>query len=128
MHDHDFILHRLADAVNRQDRLVRRGRHLNTVFLLECGATPYLISIVAGRIHEVRRGPFVMPRWQFALRAAAADWAQFWTPLPPPGFHDLMALVKFRRLRVEGDLYPLMSNLLYFKDVLACPRVEGATL
>lgn len=127
MQDDDFILNRLADAVNRQERLVWRGRHLNTVFLLERGADTYLITVAAGRIQLVRKGPFVMPRWQFALRASAEDWAQFWQPLPPPGFHDLMALVKFRRLRAEGDLYPLMSNLLYFKDVLACPRAEGVS-
>ncbi|HCW16369.1 MULTISPECIES: hypothetical protein [Achromobacter] len=126
MQDDDFILNRLADAVNRQERLVWRGRHLNTVFLLERGTHAYLITVAAGRIQAVRQGPFVMPRWQFALRASAEDWAQFWRPLPPPGYHDLMALVKFRRLRAEGDLYPLMSNLLYFKDVLACPRAEGA--
>ncbi len=128
MQEDDYLLHRLADAVNRQERLVWRGRHLNTVFLLECGDAAYLIAIESGRIQSVRRSPFVMPRWQFALRAAAADWAQFWSPKPPPGFHDLMALVKFRRLRAEGDLYPLMSHLLYFKDVLACPRAEGASL
>ncbi|MDH1520779.1 hypothetical protein [Achromobacter mucicolens] len=128
MQEDDFILHRLADAVNRQERLVWRGRHLDTVFLLECGDVAYLITVQAGRIAAVKRGPFVMPRWQFALRAAAADWAQFWRATPPPGFHDLMALVKFRRLRVEGDLYPLMSHLLYFKDVLACPRAQGAPL
>ncbi len=128
MQEDDFILHRLADAVNRQERLVWRGRHLDTVFLLECGDAAYLITVQAGRIAAVKRGPFVMPRWQFALRAAAADWAQFWRAAPPPGFHDLMALVKFRRLRVEGDLYPLMSHLLYFKDVLACPRAQGAPL
>ncbi|CAB3627473.1 hypothetical protein CEY09_02680 [Achromobacter marplatensis] len=127
MQEDDFILNRLADAVNGQERLVWRGRHLNTVFLLERGGDAYLITVAAGRIQSVRKGPFVMPRWQFALRASAEDWAQFWRPLPPPGFHDLMALVKFRRLRAEGDLYPLMSNLLYFKDVLACPRAEGAS-
>jgi hypothetical protein len=37
-----------------------------------------------------------------------------------------MAMIKFRRLRAEGDLYPFMSNLLYFKEVLACPRTQGA--
>ena len=92
MHEDDFILNRLADAVNRQERLVWRGRHLNTVFLLERGADAYLVTVAAGRIQSVRKGPFVMPRWQFALRASAEDWAQFWRPLPPPGFHDLMAL------------------------------------
>jgi len=128
MQAEDFILHRLIDVVNANARLVEHARHLNTVFLLETGDVAHLISITAGRIAYVRRGPFVMPRWQFALRAAAEDWARFWTPEPPPGYHDLMALIKFRRLRAEGDLYPFMSHLLYFKTVLAYPRgqEEGA--
>jgi hypothetical protein len=25
-------------------------------------------------------------------------------------------------MRVEGDIHPFMSNLLYFKDVIAAPR------
>jgi len=120
----DFILHHLADAVNADARLVQHARHLHTVLLLETGDVAHLISIASGRIAHVQRGPFVMPRWQFALRAAAEDWAQFWTPKPPPGYHDLMALIKFRRLRVEGDLYPFMSHLLYFKTVLAYPRAQ----
>ncbi|WP_258128236.1 hypothetical protein [Achromobacter anxifer] len=128
MQDDDFILHRLAGAVNARERLVWRGRHLNTVFLLEAGDTPYLITVSGGRIEQVLLGPFVMPRWDFALRAQAEDWARYWAPRPAPGFHDLMAMIKFRRLRAEGDLYPFMSNLLYFKEVLACPRAPGASL
>ena len=27
---------------------------------------------------------------------------------------------------IEGDLHPLMANLLYIKDVLAAPRKEAA--
>ena len=128
MQDDDFILHRLAGAVNARERLVWRGRHLNTVFLLEAGDAAHLITVARGRIEQVRCGPFVMPRWDFALRAQAEDWARYWTPRPAPGFHDLMAMIKFRRLRAEGDLYPFMSNLLYFKEVLACPRAPGASL
>lgn len=127
MNDDDFILHRLAEQVNANEHLVWRGRHLDTTLLLEVGDTAYLIEIRQGRIGRVQRGPFVMPGWQFALRAQADTWAQFWSATPPPGFHDLMALVKFRRLQVQGDLHPLMSNLLYFKDVLACPRAQGVS-
>jgi len=121
----DFLTQGLADAVNRQERLVWRGRHLHTDFLLENGPTSYLIRIDAGQLGSVRRGPFVMPRWQFALRASADDWARFWSDEPKPGYHDLMALIRYRRLRAEGDLHPFMSHLLYFKDVLACPRGLG---
>jgi hypothetical protein len=28
-------------------------------------------------------------------------------------------------MRVEGDLHPFMTNLLYFKDVIAAPRQEA---
>ncbi|ALM82693.1 hypothetical protein [Bordetella sp. N] len=122
----DFLTEGLAAAVNRQDRLVWRGRHLHTRFLLENGPTAHLISIDAGQVRAVRRGPFVMPHWQFALRAGAEDWAQFWSPDPKPGYHDLMALIRYKRLRAEGDLHPFMSHLLYFKDVLACPRQTGS--
>lgn len=58
MQEDDFILHRLADAVNGRERLVWRGRHLNTVFLLESGESAHLITVAGGRIAEVRRGAF----------------------------------------------------------------------
>ena len=48
--------------------------------------------------------------------------------MPPPGFHDLIAMLKVRALRIEGDQHPFMANLRYFKDLLALPRArsEGA--
>ena len=42
--------------------------------------------------------------------------------VPPPGYHDLMAMLKFGTLRIEGNLHPFMSHLLYFKDLLALLR------
>ena len=65
-----------------------------------------------------------MPRWTFALRASEEAWATFWTAVPPPGFHDLIAMIKVRALRVEGDQHPFMANLRYFKDLLALPRTR----
>jgi hypothetical protein len=102
--------------------LVQRGRYLNVTFLLESSQDQYLVGIERGRIHAVEQGPFVMPRWTFALRADAETWARFWEARPAPGFHDLMALIKFRRLRLEGDQHPFMSHLLYFKDLFALGR------
>jgi hypothetical protein len=48
-------------------------------------------------------------------------------PIPKPGFHDVMAMLKLKHLKMEGDLYPLMSHLLYFKDILASVRGEEVT-
>jgi hypothetical protein len=116
-------IEKIQELANANARLIHRGRFVDTRFLLEVGPTPYLVHIHMGRIEKVERGPFVMPRWSFALRAAREDWEEFWQPLPRPGFHDLMALVKHRRLRVEGDQHPFMANLLYFKAVLESLRL-----
>ena len=118
-------LDQLLQRVNANDRLVWRGRYVDTTFLLEVGDVPWLIKISAGRIMSVTRGPFVMPAWSFALRAPREAWDQFWLANPPPGFHDLMALVKRRALRIEGNLQPFMANLLYFKDVMAALRPQA---
>ncbi|MBL8385005.1 MAG: hypothetical protein JNM90_18125 [Burkholderiales bacterium] len=116
------MLERLPALANDDAWLVQRGRFVDTRFLLEAGATQWLVAIHAGRVESVTRGPFVMPRWTFALRAPEEAWRRFWSALPPPGFNDLLAMVKSRTLAIEGDQHVLMANLLYFKDLLALPR------
>lgn len=117
---------RLKDLTNRNARLVHRGRFLSTSFLLCVGETDYLVHIHRGRIESIDKGPFVMPRAAFSLRASLEDWQAFCQPLPKPGYHDLMALVKHKRLLVAGDQHPFMSHLLYFKAVLEGLRAEAA--
>jgi hypothetical protein len=119
------MLENLKSAVNDDPWLVQRGRFVDTRFLLEAGERQHLISIHAGRIESVAAGPFVMPRWVFALRAPEDAWRRFWSPLPPPGFNDIMALVKSRTLKIEGDQHVLMANLRYFKDLLAAVREKA---
>jgi hypothetical protein len=116
------MIETLLQKVNSDPWLVHRGRFLSTQFLLEIGTIQYLIRVQEGHIESVRQGPFVMPRWSFALRASTATWEAFWQPLPKPGFHDLMAMLKFRTLKIEGDQYPFMCHLQYLKDVLTTLR------
>jgi hypothetical protein len=119
------MIEALRERVNSDAALVRRGRFLTTTFLLEIGQTPWLISIFEGRIAAVTRGPFVMPSSSFALRAPEDEWQKFWSQRPPPGSNDLMALIKRRVLRAEGDLHVFMANLRYFKEALAKLRAAG---
>lgn len=119
------MIEALKQRVNADDGLVRRGRYLTTSFLLETGQTAWLIAIYQGRIVSVTSGPFVMPSAAFTLRASEDEWGKFWSPRPPPGSHDLMALIKRRVLRAEGDLQVFMANLRYFKEALAKLRREG---
>jgi hypothetical protein len=120
------MIETLAERVNANAALVRKGRFVNTTFLLEVGDQAWLVTIAGGQVVEVAKGPFVMPRWTFALRAPAEAWDRFWERRPPPGFHDLFALIKQRLLKAEGDLHPFMANLFYFKGVLASLREGNA--
>ena len=97
----------------------RLQRAVTTTVLLEVGETAFLISIFEGRIVAVTRGPFVMPSSAFALRAPAAEWEKFWSERPAPGSNDLMALIRRRVLKAEGDLQVFMAHLRYFKEALA---------
>ena len=78
-----------------------------------------------GIVTAMRPASPVMENWTFAMRFEAAAWESFLTAAPPPGFHDLMALVRFGRLRLEGDLHPFMSHLFWFKDAFATLRAPA---
>jgi hypothetical protein len=119
------MLEALKERVNADAGLVRRGRMLTTTFLLQSGDTSWLISIFEGRIVSVTRGPFVMPSSAFALRASEAEWEKFFLAKPPPGSNDLMALVRRKVLKAEGNLQVFMAHLRYFKEALAKLRPAG---
>ena len=112
----------IASLVNADAKLVRRGRFVDTTFLIAIDEAYTLIRVEGGRIVKVTPGPFITPDYSFALRAPRGVWEKFWQPLPPLGFTDIFALVKQKLMRVEGDIHPFMANLLYFKDVIAAPR------
>ena len=119
------MIETLKARVNGDEGLVRRGRFLTTTFLLEVGQTGWLISIFEGKVVSVTSGPFVMPSWAFSLRAPEQEWEKFWSFRPPPGSNDLMALIKRRVLKAEGNLQIFLANLRYFKEALAKLRTES---
>ena len=90
------------------------------------GSAQWLVNIVEGKIASVTPGPFVMPSWSFALRGPQEEWQKFWSANPRPGSNDLMALIKRRVLKAEGDLHVFMANLRYFKESLEKLRPTGA--
>src|SRR5262245_56275214 len=120
-------LEQLAARAGEEAWLIHRGRFLDTTLLLEVGEAAYLLRIHRGHLEAVEKGTLVMPRWTFALRASQEAWTTFWRPVPPPGFHDLIAMMKIGALKLEGDQRPFFANLRYFKELLALPRAsDGA--
>jgi hypothetical protein len=120
------MFERLADLVNADEALVRRGRYVNASMLIESGGDGTLVRIDRGAVTDLTPGPLLMPDWTFALRAPREAWEKFLSARPPPGFTDLFALQRKKLLRIEGNLQPFMANLLYFKDVLAKLRHKEA--
>jgi len=116
----------LARRVNGDAWLTHRGRFLDVSLMLEIGEAQFLIRIRDGRIESVERGPFVMPRWRFALRTSEHAWSLFCSAAPPPGYHDLVAMMKFKYLQLDGDSYPFMTHIRYFKDLLGTLRAGAA--
>jgi len=116
------MLDNLAARVNADTNLVRRGKHVDTTFLIAIDNSDHLIRVAEGRIVSITPGPFITPNYSFALRASRESWDKLWSPAPIAGYSDVFALVKKKLLRIEGDLHPFMSNLLYFKGVLAAAR------
>jgi hypothetical protein len=105
--------------------LVARGCRLNVACLLGPKDHPFHVSFAAGRIVEMAPAPILMRSWCFSYRASPGAWAEFWKPVPRPGWHDLLALTKSGEAVLEGDLLPFMTHLQYFKDVLALPRAKA---
>lgn len=115
-------LEQLPERFNKRVRLVEYARRLNTRFLLIAGTASFRIEITNGKVSAVQPGPFIMGEWDFLMQADEDTWQKFWLPMPPPGFHDLQALSKAKRLSIQGNIYPFMSNLLYFKELLSAAR------
>jgi hypothetical protein len=121
------MIDNIASLVNADAGLVRRGRFVDTTFMIAIDDADTLIRVQEGRITKITAGPFITPDYSFALRASRGVWEKFWQPLPPLGFTDVFALIKQKLMRVEGDIHPFMANLLYFKDVVAAPRKETSS-
>ena len=110
---------RLPDLVNAAPHMRRRGRTLSADVLVEIAPKSWLLRIRDGAVEAVSAEPKGMTGFTFALRFEPEAWGQFMTPVPPRGRHDLMALVKTGKLKVEGDLHPFMAHLLWFKEAFA---------
>ena len=112
----------IPTLLDQAPALILRGRMLDCECLLGPMDQPFHASIRGGRIVDLTPAPVLMWSWRFSYRASAMAWAEYWKPVPRPGWHDLLALTKREEAMLEGDLHPFMAHLQYFKDMLALPR------
>ena len=112
----------LINDNEKRNQLSMMAQYLNTCFMISTIENEYLVNIEKGVVKNVEEGPFVMPSYVFKLTAPKNEWLKFLQNTPQPGSHDIIAMLRRKVLKFEGDLYPLMSHLLYFKLLLASLR------
>ena len=112
----------LIDDNEKRSQLSMMAQYLNTCFMISTIENEYLVNIEKGVVKNVEEGPFVMPSYVFKLTAPKNEWLKFLQNTPQPGSHDIIAMLRRKVLKFEGDLHPLMSHLLYFKLLLASLR------
>tara|TARA_B100000405_G_scaffold284947_1_gene231432 strand:- start:342 stop:716 length:375 start_codon:yes stop_codon:yes gene_type:complete len=116
------MFEKLAEKNNVRHSLASMAQYLNTCFMISTIEHEYLVNIEKGIVKNVEEGPFVMPSYVFKLTAPKNEWIKFLQHTPEPGSHDIIAMLRRKVLKFEGDLHPLMSHLLYFKLLLASLR------
>ncbi|MEK9722731.1 MAG: hypothetical protein VW405_04510, partial [Rhodospirillaceae bacterium] len=112
----------LMDRANADAALLHRGRRLTIDVLMGIGDDDYLIAIEKGRVTAVRPRRLAMESGAFTVRARPEAWAEHWTPMPKRDYHDLLSMIAAGHAQVDGDMTPLLQNLLYFKMLFAAPR------
>ena len=106
-------------------QLLRRGRLISDTVLLRVDGDQFYLHFDKGALATITPGPSMKIPYQFGLSTDAEALHRFWTPTPPPGFHDIFAMAKIGRLEFSGDILVMIKNLMFFKEVLLLGR-EGA--
>jgi hypothetical protein len=119
------MVEEMVARANGDERLRARGKFIDLAFELGVGGDTWIIRIDKGHVAASKAGPG-SPKPQFSIRAGDDAWADFRKPVPPPGTHDILALFEGERLEIDGDILPLMQNLMFIKLVLDKARHTGA--
>lgn len=114
----------LPAALDARPHLTRLGRLVSETVLLKIDDAEHYLVFDKGRLTEIRPGPSKKIPYRVGFATDSEAIAEFWRPIPRPGFHDIFGLIKMGRAHMLGDILFLIKNLRFFKEVLALPR-EG---
>ncbi|MBD3646756.1 MAG: SCP2 sterol-binding domain-containing protein [Pseudomonadales bacterium] len=106
----------LVDAVNQDPELKRRGKYYSIHFRLEMDDDQILFKVDNGQLTSViEDGDEPVT---FSLSGSRETWQQFFLDEPPPGYHDIAAMLDQGHLQLQGDPMPWLSNTLYIKGII----------
>ena len=119
-----MILSTLPDKVNKNLPLTERGKWINLNFIFGIDDEDYIISIINGKITQIKKRALATESGIFAIRAARSTWQEHWRAIPKRDYHDIWSMLPRQLITLDGNLLPLIQNLQFFKDLIASLRED----
>ncbi len=120
-----FEAWRTAVAGDRELKVF--GRWCSIGFSIRVGEEVFLVRLWEGEVSEVVAAPDMNDSWSFTLAGSPEDWITFLQQIPPPFYHDLLAMnVRVPTFSIEGDQHVFMQHIRTIKHVFRIAQALGA--
>ena len=108
----------LQDSVSEDRELAVFGRWSTFGFALQVGENVFLIRLLKGNIEKIVTEPDISDPWSFKLAGSKEDWKAFLQEIPPPFYHDLLAMnTRIPTFSIEGDWHMFVQHIRTIKRI-----------
>lgn len=105
------------------------GKWCNIGFALRIGDDIFSIQLREGRISDVFTEPDTNDSWSFTLAGSPEDWTAFLQQIPPPFYHDLLAMnVRVPTFSIEGDQHVFVQHIRTIKHIFRIAQTLGTRI
>ena len=112
---------------NADRELAVIGEWFSTTFSVNFGQHRIAFKVANGRIEEIIRDPRFDVRAIFGFSAPLDVWRKFFSPTPPPLYHDFFAMImRIPEFVLEGDGLVAMQNARALHRTMSLMREAGA--
>lgn len=112
----------LSGMVESDFELCHLGKAVSLTFFWGIGDMDLAVELRDGKIIALTERNLPIAEGRFAVRADVSVWRRHWRVIPDPEYHDMFSMLSAGHATLDGDITPVMQNLLYFKALLAAPR------
>lgn len=111
-------MNQLLEKINNDPTLLRRGRFYSAQIKIEFDDDSTLFEVEDGKLIRLAENSAEPPVNGFTLSASKKTWRRFQADNPPPGFHDISAMLDAQHVSLSGDALLMLSNLFYVKRLI----------
>lgn len=118
---------KLATAVNSDKELTAVGDNFTTDFVIVFGEKRFSFHIKHGELVKVEENPRFDVCADFCFSAPNSIWLKFFSPIPPPLYHDIFAMImRVPEFSLEGNALLAMQNARCLSRFMYILRNTGA--